>query len=219
MLAWYVNGSLAGADRDRIEEALQRDPDAAVLVGWERAVQSAIKADPLFDVPPDRGLFQVLQRIRAEASAETPKAAASRRMSALAAPKPSGPGWLARLRDSFNSSPALALACSLLIVQFGVIVHLYSTRGEESDYSGVRAVETRPPPDAFIRITFKPQSTEAQISSLLRDNHAEIVAGPSQLGDYYLLVGRGDAPDALTQLQANTHVESAEIVNALPSRP
>ncbi|MFS8087354.1 MAG: zf-HC2 domain-containing protein, partial [Acidobacteriota bacterium] len=43
LLAWYVNGTLAGADRDRVEAALQNDAGAALLLAWERGVQAAVK--------------------------------------------------------------------------------------------------------------------------------------------------------------------------------
>jgi hypothetical protein len=53
----------------------------------------------------------------------------------------------------------------------------------------------------------------------LREVNAEIVSGPSQLGDYYLVVRAAGVQAALTTLQANSNVESAEIVRELPPRP
>ena len=207
LLAWYVNGTLTGADRDRVEAALQSEAAASSLVAWERAVQAAVKNDPAFDIPADRGLYQTMQRVRGETK---PKAA----------PRAAQGGWFSRLREKFQWSPALALACGVVAVQFAVIAQLWSVRSEDSEFAGVRTMATQPQAaDAFIRIAFKPESREGDVNALLRAIHAEIVSGPSQLGDYYLLLEKRGAQDALNLLQNNAHVESAEIVNALPARP
>ena len=221
LLAWYVNGSLVGPDRDRVEDALAADPDSARTLAWERAVRGAMKSDPLFDVAADRGLFQVMQKIHSDAPAAPVSAAPAKKGGASPAMTSRGPGWsgwFGRFRNSFQWTPALALACGVVAVQLAVITQLWPTRGEET-YSDVRAVENVPRGTTFIRVVFKPQSTEAQLSLMLRENNAEIVAGPSQLGDYYLLVAPVDAPSVLARLMVNAHVDSAEIVNALPSRP
>jgi anti-sigma factor RsiW len=209
LLAWYVNGTLAGADRDRVEAALQQDPAASELLAWERAVQEATKSDPLFDIAPDRGLHQAMQRIRADAKAQP------------AAPRKVQAGWFAGFRERFRWSPALAFACTLVAVQFVVIAQMWSAKDEEGEFAAVRAMEARKQAaaDAFIHVAFKPESTEGEVSTLLRTLHAEIVAGPSQLGDYYLLLDKLAVQDALYALQNNANIESAEIVNALPARP
>jgi hypothetical protein len=208
LLAWYVNGTLAGTERDRVESALQTEAGSSSLLAWERAVQSAVKNDPAFDIAPDRGLYQTMQRIHAEAK---PKGAA---------PRVARQGWFFSYAKKLQWSPALALACGVVAVQFAVIAQMWTAKGEDSEYAGVRAVDTRAPvTDSFIRITFKPESTEKDLNMLLRTIRAEIVAGPSQLGDYYLLLEKSDAQGALTLLQNSANVESAEIVNALPARP
>ena len=160
------------------------------------------------DIAEDRGLAQVMQRIRAEAKSAS-KAAARRDRE----------NTLNRFREWFRWSPALALACGLVAVQFGVIVHLYGLRGgEESEYSGVRTMIGRHS-EAFVRVAFKPDATENDLRTLVRGIGAEIVAGPTQLGDYYLVVPATGAEAALKTLQSNASVESAEVVRALPSRP
>jgi len=208
LLAWYVNGTLAGPDRDRVEAALREDGGASALLDWERTVQAAVKSDPAFDVAADRGLFQTMQRIRADAP---PKPTPVRVPDA---------GLFARLRQAFQWSPALAMACGVVAIQFAVIGQMWLAKAEQADYSGERSVAARPQASAaFIRVAFKPESIEGDLSTLLRSLHAEIVAGPSQLGDYYLLLDKQAVQDALAALQQNTHVESAEIVDALPARP
>jgi anti-sigma-K factor RskA len=209
LLSWYVNGTLTGADRDRVEAALRDDVRAKALLDWEKSLRQAVKNDASLDIPEDRGLSQVMQRIRAEAK---PAAAVARRN------KPSSASAPSRQLEWFRWSPALALACGIVAVQFGVIVHLYQVRGEEEAYSGVRSVKTKRA-ESFVRVSFKPETTENDLRTLLRGLQAEIVSGPSQLGDYYLVVKTVDVQSTLTTLQSSAFVESAEIVNALPSRP
>ena len=66
---------------------------------------------------------------------------------------------------------------------------------------------------------FAPTSTESDLRELLRKAGAEIVAGPSQLGDYYLLVDAEKLTSTLAALRTSPKIETAEIVNALPAKP
>jgi hypothetical protein len=209
LLSWYVNGTLTGADRDRVEAALRDDSRAKTLLEWEKSLRQAVKNDPSLDIAEDRGLAQVMQRIRAESR---PAAAPARKA------KPSSTSAPSRVLEWFRWSPALAMAAGIVAVQFGVIVHLYQTRGEESAYSGLRNVAGKRA-ESFLRVSFKAESTENDLRTLLRNLQAEIVSGPSQLGDYYLVVKTAVVQSTLTTLQTSPHVESAEIVNALPARP
>src|SRR5579872_2935310 len=105
LLAWYVNGTLVGPDRNRVEDALARDESALKALRWENAVRTSMKADPLYDVAPDRGLAEVMQRVRADASATTPaRALAPRKAPASAAPGVSRP-ILERIREWISASP------------------------------------------------------------------------------------------------------------------
>jgi anti-sigma-K factor RskA len=208
LLSFYVNGTLTGPERERVETALRDDAQARALLDWEKALRRSVQNDPQFDIAEDRGLAQVMQRIRAETKSAA--AAAPRR-----APRAD---TFARFREFFRWSPALALACGVMAVQFGVIVHLTGLRGEESEYSGVRTMITRHS-ETFVRVAFKPEATENDLRTLVRSVDAEIVAGPSQIGDYYLVVPAKNAEAALKTLQSSTSVESAEVVRALPSRP
>ena len=205
LLPWYVNGTLTGADRDRVEAALRNEVHAASWLAWEKATQAAVKQDPAFDIADDRGLARTMQRVRATAVHKAPAAATQ--------------SWLARLTESFRWSPALAVACGLVAVQFAVITQLWSTKGEEAEYAAVRAMAARAHAnDAYIRIVFKPESTEAELREAIRAIQAVIVSGPSQLGDYYVLLTKDASAKALAVLQGNTHIEAAEVIDALPAR-
>lgn len=212
LLAWYVNGTLAGTERDQVEAALQLEAGASSLLAWERAIQGAVKNNPAYNVAADRGLYQTMQRIQGHARPAAAPVATPRRTSQG--------GWFSGLSERIRWSPAFALACVVVAVQFAVIAQMWAGKSEDVEYAGVRTIETLPTSsNAFIRITFKPQSKESDMSELLRTIRAEIVAGPSQLGDYYLLLAKNGSEDVLNALQKNALVESAEFANALPARP
>ena len=221
LLAWYVNGTLVGPDRNHVEDALHRDPSALRHLNWESAVRTAIKTDPVYDVAADRGLAQVMQRIRADAPAmaSAPRATAAPRRPATIAIHADPTDLFTRFREWINLSPGLALACTLVIMQSFVISQMWSSHSEDIAFAENRAVQNATARgDTFIRIQFKANTVERQLSSMLRANNAEIVAGPTQLGEYYLLVKPNEAPQTLARMLTNPQVESAEIVNALPSK-
>jgi anti-sigma-K factor RskA len=205
LLSWYVNGTLTGPDRDRVEAALRNEAGASTLLEWEKSLSQAVKNDPSLEIAEDRNLDQVMQRIRAELN---PAAAAAK--------KPARER--SRFLEWFQWSPALAVACGVVAIQFGIMAHMWTTRGEEGEYSGVRSIAANRS-QVYVRVTFKPESTEIEMRELIRSVGAEIVSGPSQLGDYYLIIANKTAPQSLSALQSSPNVESAELVNALPSRP
>lgn len=222
LLAWYVNGTLVGPDRNRVEDALQHDPSALRHLNWESAVRTAIKTDPVDDIAADRGLAQVMQRIRAGAPAlaSAPRATVAPRRPATIAIHANSTDLFTRFREWINLSPGLAFASTLIILQSFVIGQMWSSHNEDIAYAESRAVNNAAARsgETFIRIQFKANTAERQLSSMLRANNVEIIAGPTQLGEYYLLVKPNEAPQTLARMLTNPQVESAEIVNALPSK-
>jgi len=205
LIAWYANGTLSGADREQVEAALRAGHKASAMLTWERMVRSAVREDPAFAVAADHGLALVMQRIRAEA-----KPVASRR---------GWYGWFSDLVARYTGPTALALACGVVAVQFAFIVQIWPGRGATEGYSNERSIPGRTQKfDSFLRISFRPDAREDNLRSLLREVHAEVVAGPSQIGDYYIVVTKADVQSALAILQASAFVESVEIANELPQR-
>jgi hypothetical protein len=205
LIPWYANGSLTGADRERVEAALRGGGEASAMLAWERMVRFAVREDPAFVVAADHALARVMSRIRSEA-----KPASSRR---------DGKGWLSGLIARFTGPTALALACGVVAVQLAVIVQIWPGNGALGGYSEERSVPARSQKfDSFMRVSFRPDARENELRSLLREVHAEVVAGPSQIGDYYIVVAKANVEAALGILQASAFVESVEIANDLPLR-
>lgn len=205
LIAWYANGTLTAADRERVEAALRGGDEASAMLTWERMVRSAVREDPALAVAADHGLARVMQRIRSEA-----KPVSSKR---------DGYGWFSDLMARFTGPTALALACGVVAVQFAVIVQIWPGEGATEGYSNERSLPGRSQKfDSFLRVSFRPDASEDNLRSLLREVHAEVVAGPSQIGDYYIVVAKANVQTALGILQASAFVESVEIANELPLR-
>jgi hypothetical protein len=125
--------------------------------------------------------------------------------------------WLNRL-FSGNSS-RFSMAMGLVALQFvaiaGLAVHSLKTT---SPYSETRTSSgmTAPAQTNFIRTSFKSTTTEVEIRKLLNAVQADIVAGPSQIGEYYLLTSQDQIAAHLATLKGSAFVESADVVNRLP---
>lgn len=199
LLAWYVNGTLTGSERDRVEASLQSEAVSLALLAWEREVQqAAIKSDPALEIAADRGLFQAMQRIRAESRP------------VVVPPRAVRGGWFLRPGGQVLSGPRrLPSLAAWSPFNSRSSPRWWTAPSEGAEFADVRAIGVKPAAaDAFIRVAFKPDSTGGDVIVLLRTLRAGYVAGPSQLGDYYLLVARNGAADALSALQTSASVES-----------
>lgn len=129
---------------------------------------------------------------REETAAMDPNEGLERFMAAVAAERRGRASWWQRLNGwlgGIGFSPALASAVAM--VQLGVIAALLATHATfrdespESLYRGV-AVQAQETPD-FI-ITINPDADFASLATLLRANSCRIVAGPSELGEIWVVV-------------------------------
>lgn len=202
-LPWLANDTLSADERSRVEAAIAADDEARTALNWELAMRDAIKAETEEWEAPAHVLDNVLQRIERAKPAPAPSALQK---------------FMAAVKDAFQTTPKFAYACAIMLVQFAVIGHLLVSRDEDAAYSEVRSTGGAQSSMQFIRVMFAPTSTESDLRELLRKANADIVAGPSQLGDYYLLVEPAQIISALTLLKASAKIEVAEVVNALPAK-
>jgi anti-sigma factor RsiW len=204
LLPWYVNGTLAAADRARVERELERDASLrAALAFWRQTAQSQhASAMPAAE---DVGLARTLARIRAESA----PAAAPR----LAQPAPSlwqrlfGGTWL---------KPAFATALAVIVVQSGLLL-----APERMQYRGAAPADT-PSTDATLaarvtlRVVFDPSVTEGQLRITLAAANAWYVGGPGDAGEYWLSVAPEQANAALETLRASGVVRAAATTDGVP---
>lgn len=198
LLPWYVNGTLGAADRAWVEQCLADDPQARAELDWYRSLQAQMQHDAPA-VPETLGLARTLHLIRGD------RPTLSERIEA----------WFA----SLGMRPTLALAgLALIAVQGGVIHHMLQPGLDDK-------VEIRGPSgprgDAgpVLRLSFTPQSTEADIRLLLVSVQGDLAAGPGPAGDYYVRVPEGQAATSAERLRANPFVQTLALLPELPVRP
>lgn len=202
---FYANGTLGEADRAWVEAYARAHPSAAAELRWLASLEARVQEN----VPPvaqDIGLERTMARIRAERPAQARVA-------------PAAPSLGERLRSwlaGFGFTPALALAAALVVAQAGVIVSLVRTADDSPT-----AIRSIPKPQAVevphLRLNFKPEARESDIRMLLIELKGEIVAGPGQLGDYYVRVP-GATDDAIAKARASTVVEAVDVVPGVPPK-
>jgi hypothetical protein len=226
LLPWYANGTLADADRAKLEDVLHRDAHAGAELQWLQQVQQHVQTDlpGLAQVSDEIGLERTMRRIHADAAAEQAAVARAEAAQAAAAPKAAGasrrgPSLIEQVRGWFEGmrlSPAFAMAALVIVVQTGVIFKL---AGSDSDYEQVRSIPGAPAASGqLFRVAFKPEASETDIRLLLVGVQGNIESGPGQLGDYYVRVPVDAALDAGAKLKAASVVDSVLTVDAVPPR-
>jgi hypothetical protein len=126
-----------------------------------------------------------------------------------------------RLMNWFGlSSPTMGFAMSVIAVQFVVISGLsfyhFSDVVATSELRSISSKNAIAEEANFLRIAFKATVTEAQMRELLNAVNVNIVAGPSQLGEYYLLASSAELDVTLRKLKQSSFVDSANVVKKLP---
>jgi hypothetical protein len=112
---------------------------------------------------------------------------------------------------------AFAGACALVVVQLGVLGALVQhSSASERESEQYRAVRSDGATHAVVRVNFKDKTTEQDMRFLLVSNGARIVAGPTQLGSYYLTVRKGREADLARTLEASALVASVQADVQLP---
>lgn len=180
----------------------ERKPD------WEEVVKRAVIQTAATDLPEDEGLSLVLGRIRAD----------SRSSQGRHKPEPMpGQGWFDWFARLMAPRPVFATMAAVLVAQLAIIVSIWPDQNLSEDYAGFRSHPGQASSEQpFIRVSFKPEATEYDMRMLLREATAEIVAGPSQLGEYYLLAPKGEVASVRDVLASNAQIERVDLVDRLP---
>lgn len=211
LLPWYLNGSITDADRLWFEKYLNAHSDAQRALKSEISLRSAIR-EGTESVASDAGLAQLLQRIGASRPAMTPGFAQRWRK------------WLVDVRNgkgSLSIGPGFAVAATLLLAQAGIIGALLGRANVEEGagaFSSSRALSRSPTAsvEVYLRVRFLPDSKEGDIRFLLVSSGARIVAGPSQLGNYFVHVPEDRLKLAKQRLESSGIVESVLEVAEIP---
>lgn len=175
-----------------------RQPGTPGPEDWHELVRAAV-IETAARVPETEGLHETLARVRARPA---PKPARSR---------------LAEWWAGFIQMPAPAFAAlaGVVVLQAAVIAGLAThDTGDFADYRshGASAIAEEP----FLRIAFHPDAREADLRTVLRQHAADIVAGPTQLGEYFLMVPAGTVQATRDSLSTNALITSVALVDQLP---
>jgi anti-sigma factor RsiW len=189
LLPWYVAASLGAEERASIDAHLAECPRCQSELAWERKLQAAADdGDAAGDV--DQGFALLRQRIIGGAA-------------------PVRPGSLsARLQRGWRRSPAWArwaLAAQFAVVAtLGISLLLVAPSREERYRTlGAPAAATGVAGGGNLIVRFRPETTEQQMRSVLRDSEARLVYGPTTTDAYLLAVPAGRVKAAVTRLRGN----------------
>jgi hypothetical protein len=186
LLPWYAAGTLDSWEAGQVEAALAADAGLSRRLDLVREeMAEAIVLNEALGVPSSRvaeKLFSAIDRERR--TARDPAAT-----SGLT-------GWLADLFSQRVLAFAAGAAVLLIAVEAGVIARLalrehapqgggYVIQSMPSDVRTTRA----PASGAFVRVSFSPQASMAEVTGFLNGRDATIVEGPTA-GLYRVRIGR-----------------------------
>ena len=172
LLPWLVNGSLAVAERERVELHVRSCIVCRRELKELDRLRAAVRAQPTFHVSAEGGF----DRLERELDRETEHATQAA----------NDAGYAPFLRFAAVAAIGVAVLGSLLWLEPKV--------ADQAAYStlATQPAEAR----AQIDLIFDRQTAAADIQSLLTDVGGEIVAGPSELGRYSVRIRDGKASDA-----------------------
>lgn len=207
LLPWFVNGSLSAVDEQWLKEWLEYHPEETEIhteLVWLKQTANQVKSS--VELPDaDHGLDLLLSKIHQEKSI----AAEVKRLANRSAQSPRSL-W-SKFID-LMSSPIMSMGLvALLLVQTGVIKTLLNSKNspnsiEQSQDLTPLSGSNQPVNGTVLQLTFVPSSTEAQMSKILNNAHAEIVSGPGALGIYVVQVPSSDADRAVKAFEQEKQV-------------
>jgi hypothetical protein len=212
LMPWYVNGTLAEADRHRLEAHVRTCSACGEDLEQERRIYRAMAADAGLEYMPTAS-FKRLQ-----ASLEAPLPEAPLPEAAVDAPAVAHYAGSRLPRRIPRFPPRLAAAASIVaaVVALSVMsarMH-WGTRDPSADYHTVTNSAPRPP-DEVIRAVFSPTMTLVELQAILDEAHLRIVSGPTEAGVYSLAAtSHQPVNSSLALLRRHPSVRFAELTRS-----
>ena len=197
LLPWYVGAGLDEEERASVEAHLAECPRCQAELAWERKLHAA---DDGAAAPADaeRGFAVLRERIAGGAARSRPTGLAAR----LARGWQRGPAWMRW---------AVVGQCAV-IAMFGVAL-LIGAPSSEDRYRALGAPAAAPGAAGNLIVRFRPDATEQQMRSVLRDNEARLVYGPTTTDAYLLAVPPERVRAVVTRLRAQNVVLLVEALD------
>jgi anti-sigma factor RsiW len=185
LLPWYVIGKLRDKEREEVEQHLSQCASCREDLAMEKVLWRQTRS-ALSDV--DRGWAALKAQIEAP-RARAPKVALFSRRIPL--------GWVL-------AAQAASVAIVIALTAFGLAAR-------PAPYRALSAA----PGDATgnVAVMFKPDAPEAALRTILTQNQARIVDGPTAAGAYVLHVAADRRAAALARLAGDPHVSFAQPID------
>ncbi|MEK6815177.1 MAG: zf-HC2 domain-containing protein [Nitrospirota bacterium] len=193
LLAFYVNGTLAGPDLDDVEAHLSACPSCRrEAEEWEE-LAFAVREEPGTQPDSSRAWERLERRIEEERGRPAREAR----------------GFWSAAGRSWWRSPSLAwgLAAVQFVLVVGLVVYLAAVRPGGTAWTTLGGPVPSTPEGVRLQVIFQGEAAADEIAELLTSVDGQIVSGPTAQGVYVVAIVRGE----------RTRVESA--VTLLQSRP
>lgn len=188
------------------------DQERAWLHGYTATHEAARLDVTLVDSLPDA--------LQACTPAAHSRVGIDRVMQRIANSSPTSKSFLSQISDWLGgtvSSKAFAGACAVIALQFGLFGALVHNASEsETESTQFRAAQTAAVTHVAVRVNFKENTTERDMRFLLVSNGARIVAGPTQLGSYFLTVRKGGEQALAQALNTSPLIVGVQVDVQLP---
>jgi hypothetical protein len=159
LLPWLVNGTLAGAERDAVEQHVRACIACRRELKQQQQLYSAVRARRTADVSAEAGFDRLDRELDAAA------------------------GIRSRWQFKYATAAPFAVAAAAGVAVLAIL--LWFTPLPELGAGGYQTLATTPAEEAaVVDIVFTDDTTAVEMQQLLDEIDGEIVAGPSALGRY-----------------------------------
>ena len=200
LLPWYVNGTLAEAERAAVQRHLTECLVCRRELDAQRSLQEMFEHSETVPLAPRQGLSTLMAKIDSQARPES--------------------GFMIRLRP-LASHWRIAAAVAVLAIGAVAAVSL-SVRDERreplfrtlSSDNGVVVEDDAP----LLQVIFEDSVAEADARSILSGLRGRVIAGPSDTAAYTIEVDPSEVALSLETLRADPRVRFAEHARVLSAR-
>lgn len=201
-LPWYINGTLQSVECDQVADHLQHC--AACRAELESLLKLSARLQTVYRAVPDPSP-QVRKAVMAEVTSAV-QAGASATKGAV----PLGVRLPELIRSWFAPKWAPTVAIAVVLMQAVLLFWSLPVRAPLQPEVASRSLAAAP---LRLSVVFNPLATEADIRTELKDLGANVVAGPTEKGEYVIEIAPGD-PQALQRKLASLR-ENRRIVQSV----
>lgn len=195
-LPWLANGTLAGAELERVQAHLQGCAACRADLAQLHLLRAAGQDAPA-NCDVDRAFARLLPRLDDDvAAAVAPYAPPFATQAATGTATGRVPGWRARLAANDYAWLRAAAAFQFAVIAVLGALLAYPRGGHGDDAGPYRALGAGPVAHGALVVTFRPDTPERELRRIVRASGARIAGGPTATGAWVLEIDAGDADDA-----------------------